>query len=88
MRIQGYACGVLSNHRQKTLLSLRIEDRLIPFSLQLLLSASFFLSYSFILFLPTPVGIYFCGPFYNTKLRGLSPRENYTDRAAAAGRRS
>jgi len=23
-----------------------------------------------------------------TKLRGLSPRENYTDRAAAAGRRS
>jgi hypothetical protein len=37
----------------KTLLSLRIEDRLIPFSLQLLLSASFFLSYSFILFLPS-----------------------------------
>ena len=25
---------------------------------------------------------------YKTKLRGLSPRANYTDRAAAAGRRS
>ena len=37
----------------KTLISLRTEDRLIPFSLQLLLSASFFLSYSFILFLPS-----------------------------------
>jgi hypothetical protein len=50
----------------KTPLSLRTEDRLIPFSLQLLLSASFFLSYPFILFLPSPIGIYFCGPFYNT----------------------
>jgi hypothetical protein len=26
--------------------------------------------------------------FYKTKLHGLSPRTNYTDRAAAAGRRS
>jgi len=50
----------------KTLLSLRIEDRLIPFSLQLSLSASFFLSHSFILFLPSPFGIYFCGPFYDS----------------------
>jgi len=50
----------------KTLLSLRTEDRLILFSLQLSLSASFFLSNSFILFLPTPIGIYICGPFYNT----------------------
>ena len=28
------------------------------------------------------------GPKNKTKLRGLSPRANYTDRAAAAGRRS
>jgi hypothetical protein len=29
-----------------------------------------------------------CVYIYKTKLRGLSPRANYTDRAAAAGRRS
>jgi hypothetical protein len=28
------------------------------------------------------------GMLKKTKLRGLSPRANYTDRAAAAGRRS
>jgi hypothetical protein len=30
----------------------------------------------------------FGGELKKTKLRGLSPRANYTDRAAAAGRRS
>jgi len=29
-----------------------------------------------------------CSIFVKTKLRGLSPHANYTDRAAAAGRRS
>jgi len=29
-----------------------------------------------------------CSDTKKTKLRGLSPRVNYTDRAAAAGRRS
>jgi hypothetical protein len=36
-----------------------------------------------------PMQLYICkGKGKKTKLRGLSPRANYTDRAAAAGRRS
>ena len=38
-------------------------------------------------FLPPPCSHY-TKTKTKTKLRGLSPRENYTDRAAAAGRRS
>jgi hypothetical protein len=42
-------------------------------------------------FLQTPSASTVVGKYnvlYKTKLRGLSPRANYTDRAAAAGRRS
>jgi hypothetical protein len=35
-----------------------------------------------------PAFLTFCDNIISTTLRGLSPRANYTDRAAAAGRRS
>ena len=38
---------------------------------------------------PRPLCIHSCSPTkLKTKLHGLSPRANYTDRAAAAGRRN